>query len=116
VGSSAPALTVPTTLTLRVAAPEDLSRIARIAALDSSRPPAPPVLTATLDEEMCVAVSLIDLHTVADPFRRTTEVRAITLARAQQLRGAAPVKGRSHRLFGLRDRSVDPSPRPQGAT
>jgi hypothetical protein len=99
-----------------VATPEELPLIARLAALDSARPPEPPVLTAELDGEICVAVSLIDLRTVADPFRLTAEVRAITLARAQQLLGAVPPRARRSRRFGVRQGSADPSPWPQGAT
>jgi hypothetical protein len=117
-GPSAPTLPAGASLTLRVATPEDLPRIARLAALDSSWPPAPPVLTATLDGEICVAVSLTDLHTVADPFRFTTEVRAITLARADQLRSAASPerRGRLRLRLRTRQRSADRSPRPQSAT
>jgi hypothetical protein len=113
---SAAAVAAPPALTLRVAPPEDLSRIARLAALDSSRPPESPVLTAELDGEICAAVSLVDLHTVADPFRPTTQVRAITLARAQQLRQAGPVKRPWLRTFAARQRTADRSPRAHGAT
>jgi hypothetical protein len=111
----APAWAGTSAITLRIATPQDDSRIARLAALDSSRPPAPPVLTAELDGEICVAVSLTDLRTVADPFRFTLPVRAITLARADQLRGAAPPRRRRLGLFGIRRRTADRSPRPQGA-
>jgi hypothetical protein len=115
-GPSTAGVNTPLALTLRVATPDDVPRIARIAALDSSRPPKPPVLTAELDGEIYVAVSLADLATVADPFRLTKQVREITLARAQQLRGASSAQGRRVRRFGARHRTADPSPQPQGAT
>jgi hypothetical protein len=117
-GPAAPSLPAPPALTLRVATQEDLPRIARLAGLDSATAPAPPVLSAELDGEMCVAVSLVDLRTVADPFRFTSEVRAITLARAQQLLGGAPRRGRRvlFRPFGARQATLDPSPRSQSAT
>jgi len=115
-GFETPAFVAPPVLTLRVATFRDLPRIARLAALDSSRPPVPPVLTAELDGEICVAVSLIDLRTVADPFRHTTEVRAITLARARQLLGEASPQVRKARRVGARQRTADPSPRAQRAT
>jgi hypothetical protein len=106
----------PLALTLRVATAEDLPRIAQLAALDSSRRPEPPVLIAELDAEICVAVSLTDLKTVADPFRLTAHAQAITLARAQQLRNPAPARGRGLRRFGARHRTANPSPQPQRAT
>jgi hypothetical protein len=73
------------------------------------------VVTAELDGEICIAVSLIDLHAVADPFRFTLPVRAITLARAHQLRGAAPPQSGRLGLFGIRRRTADRPPRPQSA-
>ncbi len=73
------------------------------------------MLAAEVGGEMYVAVSLTDLHTVADPFRFTTEVRAITLARAEQLLGAAPSRRRRLPRLRARQAAADPSPRPQGA-
>ena len=60
----------------------------RLAALDSARPPRSPLLLAELDDELCVAVSLVDCKTIADPFRRTDSIRAaaVELARGMQLR------------------------------
>jgi hypothetical protein len=115
-GLSAPTLAAPTALTLRLAAPEDVGRITRLAALDSSPPPEPPILTAAVDGEIYVAVSLVDLHTIADPFRRTIEVRAIALARAHQLRSTKSPQARGLRRLGARHRSANRSPRPQGVT
>jgi len=56
-----------------------------VAALDSARPPKAPVLIAEVDGEISVAVSLVDLRSVADPFRLTEHIRAIALNRARQL-------------------------------
>jgi hypothetical protein len=56
--------------------------VRRLAALDSARPPLSPVLLAEVDDELCVAVSLVNLKAVADPFRRTDDIRALALARA----------------------------------
>lgn len=77
------------TLTLRVAADEDLPKVIRLAALDCARPPKAPVLLAEVDDELYVAVSLVDLKTVADPFRHTDGIRAIALARASHSQPAA---------------------------
>jgi hypothetical protein len=77
------------TLTLRLATAADLPRVRRLAALDCARPPKAPVLIAELDEELCVAVSLVDFKAVADPFRHTDGIRALALARANQPRPPA---------------------------
>jgi hypothetical protein len=71
--------------------------VIRLAALDSARPPQAPVLLAELDGELCVAVSLVDLKSVADPFRITDGIRAVALARAAQARTsqAPPARTRS---------------------
>jgi hypothetical protein len=71
-------------VTLRLAAADDLPRVRRLAALDSARPPLAPVLLAEVDDELCVAVSLVDLKAVADPFRLTDEIRSLAVARATQ--------------------------------
>jgi hypothetical protein len=45
-------------VTLRFAFPDDAAAVARLAALDSSRPPAQPVLIAEIDGEPAAALSL----------------------------------------------------------
>ena len=45
------------------------------------------MLIAEVDGEISVAVSLVDLRSVADPFRLTEHVRAIAMNRARQLQG-----------------------------
>ena len=77
------------TLTLRLATTDDLAGVRRLAALDCSRPPKAPVLIAELDDELCVAVSLVALKAVADPFRHTEGIRALALARAAASRPVA---------------------------
>jgi hypothetical protein len=77
------------TLTLRLATTDDLPRVRRLAALDCARPPRRPVLIAEVDDELCVAVSLVDLTAVADPFRHTDAIRALAVARATQAGPAA---------------------------
>lgn len=89
-------------------------RIARLAALDSSRPPEAPVLIVEVDGEIWVAVSLDNLRAVADPFRPSAHVRAIALARAQQMRTVEP--RRAQRRLRARHRTSEAAPRPQGAT
>jgi hypothetical protein len=72
-------------LALRIATDDEVARIARIAALDSARPPEAPVLIAEVDGEIRVAVSLADMRSVADPFHFTEQIRAIAMSRARQL-------------------------------
>ena len=47
------------------------------------------MLIAEVDDELRVAVSLVDLTAVADPFRHTDEIRTLAIARAIQAGPAA---------------------------
>jgi hypothetical protein len=89
--ASAPALT------LRHAVPADADDLDRLAQLDSRRAPRGAVLVAEVGGELWAAISLDDMHAVADPFRPTGELVALLVERARQLRrsqrgrvGAAP--------------------------
>ena len=62
------------TLTLRRAGTADDIAIARVAALDSRRPPAGPTLIAELDGSIVAAISVGDGAVVADPFERTAHI------------------------------------------
>jgi hypothetical protein len=73
-------------LTLRHAVPTDAAELDRIAQLDSSRAPRGIVLVAEVGGEIWAAISVDDLHAVADPFRPTGELVALLLARARQVR------------------------------
>jgi hypothetical protein len=75
-------------LTLRLATPEDAAALHRLAALDSSAAPELPVLVAEAGDELLAALSLVDHHVVADPFRRTTDVVALLRERAHATRRA----------------------------
>jgi len=74
-------------VTIRIAGEHDRAAIARIAELDSARPPVGPLLVAVLDEELAAAISLADGAVVADPFRPTAAVVELLVARERQLRG-----------------------------
>ena len=78
--ASAPALT------LRHAVPADAGELDRLAQLDSRRAPRGAVLVAEVGGELWAAISLDDMHAVADPFRPTGELVALLVARARQLR------------------------------
>jgi hypothetical protein len=60
-------------ITIRRADARDADSIARLAALDSTRPPAGPVLVAEADGELWAAISTRDGHVAADPFRPSAE-------------------------------------------
>ena len=75
-------------LTLRHAVPADAAELDRIAQLDSRRAPRGIVLVAEVGGELWAAVSLDDMHAVADPFRPTGELVALLIARARQLNRA----------------------------
>jgi hypothetical protein len=75
-------------LTLRHAVPADADELDRLAELDSRRAPRGVVLVAEVGGELWAAVSLDDMHAVADPFRPTGELVALLVARARQLRRA----------------------------
>jgi hypothetical protein len=83
-------------MTLRHALPADAGALDRLAQLDSTRAPRGAVLVAEVGGELWAAISLDDMHSVADPFRPTGELVALLVARARQLRRA-----RHGRLRGL---------------
>jgi hypothetical protein len=66
-------------ITIRRADVRDADSIARLAALDSTRPPSGLVLVAENDGELWAAISAEDGHVAADPFRPSA-------ASAQRLR------------------------------
>ena len=91
-------------VTLRFASPADHRPLARLAELDSSTPPAQPVLLAEVDGQLRAALALTDGTLVADPFHPTGDLIDLLRARARQL-DATPWIKRSRRLrswFGLR--------------
>lgn len=71
-------------ITIREARVEDAPAIARLAALDDADPPAGSALLGFVDGQLAAARSLRHGHTVADPFMRTAEVRALLDLRAHQ--------------------------------
>ncbi len=72
-------------VTLRRYSPEDHGPLARIAELDSSKPPRQPVVVAEVGGELRAALSLNDDSLVADPFHLTAGVADLLRAYARQL-------------------------------
>jgi hypothetical protein len=76
-------------ITLRAAAPDDLAAVRDLAALDSSPPPAAPLLLAFENGALRAALSLSTGASVADPFAPTAALVAL-LHRAAARRTAPP--------------------------
>ena len=75
------------TITLRLAGPDDEKTLARLAGLDSTVPPAPPILIAEVGGDSHAALSLHDATLIADPFHHTMAAQQLLRARAAQLQG-----------------------------
>ncbi len=73
-------------------------RVTRLAALDSSRPPAAPVLLALVNGEPQAAVSLADGQVVADPFRRTACLIDLMRLHPRRLEASGRIKRGRNRL------------------
>jgi hypothetical protein len=84
-------LPFPTTsgITLRAAFPDDHAAIRDLSALDSSPPPAGPLLLAFEGDTLRAALSLSTGASVADPFAPTTHLLSL-LHRAATRRTAPP--------------------------
>lgn len=72
-------------MTLRCYSAEDHGPLARLAELDSSKPPPQPVVVAEVGGEPRAALSLNDGSLVADPFHLTGDVADLLRAYARQL-------------------------------
>ena len=92
------------TLLIRRATPEDAATLALLAELDESPVPAEPLLVGEVGGRVWVAVSLVSLQHIADPFRRSGEIAELALERARQLRGDPPLPatGRAGRRWRWR--------------
>ncbi len=88
-----------TTISIRLATPDDGRALARLAALDSGTVPAGQVLLAERDGELQAALALDGGARLADPFVPTAELLALLRVRATRL---APRQPLSQRLRVLR--------------
>jgi hypothetical protein len=77
-------------VTIRWAVPADLPVLERVAALDSKRLPAGPLLVAEVAGEIWCALSTLDGFHVADPFVPSGDLVGLLGARASQLRDSQP--------------------------
>jgi hypothetical protein len=79
-------------VTLRFSAPGDERSLDRLAALDSARPPAQPVLLAEVNGQLLAASRLSDGTVIANPFHRTADLVDLLRARARQLNGDRQIR------------------------
>jgi hypothetical protein len=77
-------------VTIRWALPSDLQALERVAALDSKKLPAGPLLVAAVDGEIWAALSVLDEVSVADPFAPSGDLVGLLRTRATQLRDFRP--------------------------
>jgi hypothetical protein len=73
-------------VSIRMERDGDRPNVARLAALDSARMPAGPLLMAEVDGRAVAALSLTTDAAVADPFERTAEIVALLQLHASQTR------------------------------
>jgi hypothetical protein len=73
---------------------DDLAEVERLAQLDSRRPPEGALLGVEIEGRLLAAISLATGESVADPFSRTGELRALLELRAAQLRRRENGRGR----------------------
>src|SRR3954468_2670559 len=92
------------TLVIRLATRFDDDELRSLAALDSMRPLAGPVIVAQSDGRIDAALSLEDGRAIADPFRPTAGLVDVLRTRAARLRGdqAAPARLRRLGLLAAR--------------
>ena len=102
-------------VTIRWATTADACALGVLAELDEARVPEAPILLAFVDDELCAAMSLSTRALISDPFRRTSEVAALLLARGRQLTVHEPSRfawfARRRRPSALRRFTVRAQPR-----
>jgi hypothetical protein len=77
-------------VTIRLALPDDEDALVRLAQRDSQALPAGPLLVAEREGRLDAALSLSTGEQIADPFRRTAELRELLTRHAGGLPAAGP--------------------------
>lgn len=76
---------LPANYVIRHAIPNDDQALRDIAALDSQRPLAEPVLIGEIDGRPAAAISLVDGRVIADPFIHTATLTQVLPVRARAI-------------------------------
>ena len=85
---------------VRRSTPGDEAALARLAGLDSARPPRGPALIAESDSRVLAALPLGSGRPIADPFQPTAELVALLELRRAQIESAE--RSRERRPRGVR--------------
>jgi hypothetical protein len=88
-------------ITVRRSTSADASALARLAALDSARPPRGPALIAEADTRMLAALPLGAGRPIADPFEPTAGLVQLLELRRSQIDEARRGETRAHGLRSL---------------
>jgi hypothetical protein len=88
-------------ITVRRSVAADRSELARLAALDSARPPTGPALVAEAESRMLAALPLGSGRPIADPFEPTAAIVALLELRAEQIASAPERSGWTERIRAL---------------
>lgn len=83
-------------ISIRPAYPDDTAALRRLAALDSARVPARPLVVAEVAGELRAALSLSDRRVIADPFSATARLVVLLEVHAAAL-AEPPGAGSAHR-------------------
>ena len=86
-------------VTIRFAVPDDDPALRRLAQLDSSCVPTPPLLIAEEDGEVRAALSLLSADAIADPFHSTFAL--VQLLRTRAAQGNTRTTSRRSELLSL---------------
>src|SRR3954453_6159737 len=87
---SATTSNIPHDVTIRWALPADLPALERVAALDSKRLPAGPLLVASVDGRIQAALAPLDRSGVGAPFRPPADLLGLLPPRAGQMGARQP--------------------------
>ena len=101
-------------MTIRLGRPGD-PEVARLAALDSSRPPVGHTLVAEVDGRAVAAVAWDGSLVVADPFVQSGLIAELLRRRAEEVRGEAVARRLRLWRRGQRPERVRPAPLARGA-
>ncbi|HEX6459182.1 MAG TPA: hypothetical protein VF032_09725 [Thermoleophilaceae bacterium] len=86
---------------VRLAEPGDESNLRHLAALDSARLPAGPLLVGEMGGGIQAAVPVMGGRAIANPFVRTAELVSVLELRAEQMRAAGAHKAELGRVIPL---------------
>jgi hypothetical protein len=97
-------------VTIRRLSQTDTPAVVRLAALDSNEVPEGELLGIEIEGRLVAVTPIAGGETVADPFSRTGELRALLELRAAQIRNRQPRRSRLGGLLSRRGAPTAPTP------